>query len=57
MKQFTYFILTFIFFYVTGMPVHAQRRPDAQPDSIDLKLREVYTKREEMIPMSDGVKL
>jgi putative CocE/NonD family hydrolase len=57
MKQITYFILTFIFFYVTGMPVHAQRRPDAQPDSIELKLREVYTKREVMIPMRDGVKL
>ncbi len=28
-----------------------------QPDSIELALREIYTKREVMIPMRDGVKL
>lgn len=28
-----------------------------QPDSIELKLKEIYTKREVMIPMRDGIKL
>ena len=57
MKQITYFISTFIFFCGICTSIHAQRRPDAQPDSIELKLREIYTKREVMIPMRDGVKL
>ena len=57
MKQIAYFILTFLFLQAVYTPLYAQRRPDAKPDSIELKLREAYTKREVMIPMRDGVKL
>ena len=37
--------------------VFAQKKTNAQPDSIELRLREKYTKREVMIPMRDGIKL
>ena len=57
MKRITYILLTLFFFTTTGSTAHAQGRTDAKPDSIELKLREIYTKREVMIPMRDGVKL
>lgn len=34
-----------------------QTQAKNQPDSIELKLKEIYTKREVMIPMRDGIKL
>lgn len=34
-----------------------ERRDKMVPDSVELRLRETYTKREVMIPMRDGVKL
>ena len=42
-------------FFISGG--WAQRQAKNQPDSIELKLKEIYTKREVMIPMRDGVKL
>lgn len=57
MKRITYILLTLFFFAAMGTTAHAQGRTDAKPDSIELRLREIYTKREVMIPMRDGVKL
>ena len=55
MKRLIPFILLISLFCSFGTGVSAQG--NAQPDSIELKLREAYTKREVMIPMRDGVKL
>ncbi|MBQ4162454.1 MAG: CocE/NonD family hydrolase [Parabacteroides sp.] len=55
MKRLIPFILLIALFCSFGTRVSAQG--NAQPDSIELKLREAYTKREVMIPMRDGVKL
>ncbi len=48
-------ITLLMFLCLTAPEVLAQRTH--QPDSIELALREIYTKREVMIPMRDGVKL
>ena len=54
MKRLAYFILFMTLLTCIQLPIQAQ---DAPKDSIELKLRETYTKREVMIPMRDGVKL
>lgn len=50
---FTITLLLSIFMPAT----EARGKTTHQPDSIELRLREIYTKREVMIPMRDGVKL
>ena len=57
MRRLTNIFLLLVVLTLTNLPVSAQKGPNAQPDSIELKLRETYTKREVMIPMRDGVKL
>ena len=54
MKRLTHLILLFTLMSLPCLSIQAQ---NAQPDSIEMKLREVYTKREVMIPMRDGVEL
>lgn len=44
-------------FYGQPARANSQSAEQTTPDSIELKLREVYTKREVMIPMRDGIKL
>ncbi|MBQ8521487.1 MAG: CocE/NonD family hydrolase, partial [Bacteroides sp.] len=52
MKQIVTLICLFLW---AAMPICAQTT--APVDSIELRLKEIYTKREVMIPMRDGVKL
>lgn len=61
MERTTRFIL-FLFCLLCAHSVHASSIPApaaaaATPDSVELRLREIYTKREVMIPMRDGVRL
>lgn len=49
------FILISFFVFAFGQVAVAQNK--SQTDSVELKLKEIYTKREVMIPMRDGVKL
>ena len=57
MYRFIIIALFMAFLSMANNSIFAQKSPNAQPDSIELKLREKYTKREVMIPMRDGVKL
>ena len=57
MYRFIIITLFMAFLSAANNSVFAQKSPNVQPDSIELKLREKYTKREVMIPMHDGVKL
>lgn len=51
------FIFTFLLFCFATSEGWTQKAMTEQPDSIELRLRKIYTKREVMIPMRDGVKL
>ena len=57
MKRIAKFILFISFFSAIGTTVQAQNNASEKVDSIELKLKASYTKREVMIPMRDGVKL
>ena len=55
MKRFTTLIL--FFSLLTSICTWAQGTANTQTDSLEIQLKKIYTKREVMIPMRDGVKL
>ena len=49
--------ITSLFLCLFGLKGWSRDRATNQPDSLELRLMEIYTKREVMIPMRDGVQL
>lgn len=50
-------LITSLFLCFFGLKGWTRDRATNQPDSLELRLMEIYTKREVMIPMRDGVQL